>query len=68
MQDIITLINKMQVFAAFLIIIAKFLKRFNFNVVLKPVNKVKFPSTKSTVPDLRKWAIYKVPCNGCHLS
>ena len=41
--------------------LAKILKRFNFKVIFKPVNKFKFPSTKSPIPKLCKWGIYKVP-------
>lgn len=47
---------------------SKIFKRFDFNVIYKPVNKIQFPSTKSPVPEFHKWGIYNVPCNNCHLS
>ena len=43
------------------------LKRFNFKVICKPINKFNSPSTKSSIPEFRKWGICKVPCKDCNL-
>ena len=47
--------------------LSKILKWFNFKDIFKPVNKFHFPSTKSLIPELHKWDIYKVSCKDCNL-
>ena len=46
---------------------AKILKRLNFKVTFKAVNKCNFHLTKPLIPELYKWGIYKVPCKDCNL-